>query len=348
MKKLIVGVALLVLVLPAVIAACGSTEIKVPAGAIAAVGSGVVTQEQFDQIWAQAQAQYKSQAGAPAFPAAGTAQYNQLRASIVNYLVQNQIIKDKAAELNVSVTDKAFQDRMKQIVTQVGGQKKLDKLLKEQNVTQVQLEQQLKAQMLQDAVQQKVYAGITVSQADIEKYFNNPANKAQFNVPESVDARHILVKTKAEADKVRALLEADNSDANWKKVAAQYSTDSGSKNNGGSLGNFPKGRMVKPFENAAFALPVGQISQPVKTQFGYHVIEVTKKTPGSKQTLAQAKATIEQQLKYQKQSTAWEDWLKKAMAAAGVAYAAGFNPATLTASPSPAASAPAASGSPSP
>ncbi len=167
-------------------------------------------------------------------------------------------------------------------------------------------------------------------------------------MPESIDARHILVKTKAEAEKVRALLQADNTDANWKKVAKQYSTDTGSKNNGGSLGNFPKGRMVKAFEDAAFALKVGQISQPVKTQFGYHVIEVTKKTQASKQTLAQAKATIEQQLKYQKQSTAWEDWLKKAIADAGVAYAAGFDPATLTASPSPAASAPAASGSPAP
>ncbi len=339
MKKLIVGVALLVLVVPALLAACGADEVKVPAGAIAAVGSGVVTQEQFDQIWKQAEAQYKSQANAPAFPKAGTAQYNQLKASIVNYLVQNQVIKDKASELKVTVTDKQLQDRMKQIVTQVGGQKKLDKLLKEQNVTQAQLEEQLKAQMLQDAVQQKVYAGITVSQADIEKYFNNPANKSQFNVPESVDARHILVKTKAEAEKVRALLEADNTDANWKKVAKQYSTDTGSKNNGGSLGNFPKGRMVKAFEDAAFALKVDQISQPVKTQFGYHIIEVTKKTPASKQTLDQAKATIEQQLKYQKQSTAWEDWLKKAMAAAGVAYAAGFDPALLTASPSPAASA---------
>ena len=339
MKKLIVGVALLVLVVPALLAACGADEVKVPAGAIAAVGSGVVTQEQFDQIWKQAEAQYKSQANAPPFPKAGTAQYNQLKASIVNYLVQNQVIKDKAGELKVTVTDKQLQDRMKQIVTQVGGQKKLDKLLKEQNVTQAQLEDQLKAQMLQDAVQQKVYAGITVSQADIEKYFNNPANKSQFNVPESVDARHILVKTKAEAEKVRALLEADNTDANWTKVAKQYSTDTGSKNNGGSLGNFPKGRMVKAFEDAAFALKVDQISQPVKTQFGYHIIEVTKKTPASKQTLDQAKATIEQQLKYQKQSTAWEDWLKKAMAAAGVAYAAGFDPALLSASPSPAASA---------
>jgi foldase protein PrsA len=243
------------------------------------------------------------------------------------------------------VTDKQFQDRMKQVIQQVGGQKKLDKLLKQQSVTQAQLEEQLKAQMLQDAVQQKVYAGIKVSQADIEKYFNNPANKSQFNVPESIDARHILVKTKAEADKVRALLEADNTDANWKKVAAQYSTDTGSKSNGGSLGNFPKGRMVKPFEDAAFALKVNEISQPVKSQFGYHVIEVTKKTPATKQTLEQAKTTIEQQLKYQKQSTAWESWLKEAMTAAGVAYAVGFDPATLTASPSAAAS-PSASASP--
>jgi parvulin-like peptidyl-prolyl isomerase len=339
MKKVIVGVALLVFVLPALLAACGGDEIKVPAGAIAAVGSGVVTQEQFDQIWAQAEAQYKSQEGSPPFPEAGTAQYKQLKASIVNYLVQNQVIADKAAEMKVTVTDKAFQERMKQIIQQVGGQKKLDKLLKEQNVTQPQLEQQLKAQMLQDAVQKKVYADIKVSDADVKKYFENPANEAQFNVPESIDARHVLVKTKAEADKVRALLEADNTDANWKKVAAEYSTDTGSKSNGGSLGNFPKGRMVKPFEEAAFALKINEISQPVKSQFGYHVIEVTKKTEGTTQTLEQAKTTIEQQLKYQKQSTAWEDWLKGAMAAVGIAYAPGFDPATLTTSPSPAASA---------
>jgi parvulin-like peptidyl-prolyl isomerase len=348
MKKLIVGVALLALVVPVLLlTACGADEKKVPAGAIAAVGSGVVTQEQFDQIWAQAEAQYKSQENAPAFPDEGTASYNQLKASIVNYLVQNQIIKDKAAEMKVTVTDKQFQERMKQIVQQVGGQKKLDKLLKEQSVTQPQLEEQLKSQMLQDAVQQKVYADIKVSEADLKKYFEDPANESQFNVPESVDARHILVKTKAEAEKVRALLEADGSDANWKKVAAEYSTDPGSKDSGGSLGNFPRGRMVKPFEEVAFAAKVGDISAPVKSQFGYHIIEVTKKTPGSTQTFEEAKATIEQQLKYQKQATAWENWLKQAIKAAGVVYALGFNPATLTASPSPAASGSPA-GSPAP
>ena len=138
MKKLIVGVVLLALVVPALLlSACGSQ--KVPAGAVASVGSGVVTQEQFDQIWKQAEAQYKSQQGAPPFPSPGTAQYKQLRASIVNYLVQNEVIKTKAAAMGVTVTDKQFQARMKQIVQQVGGQKKLDKLLTQQAVTQAQL-----------------------------------------------------------------------------------------------------------------------------------------------------------------------------------------------------------------
>ena len=135
---------------------------------------------------------------------------------------------------------------MKQIVQQVGGQKKLDKLLKEQAVTQPQLEEQLKAQMLQDAVQQKVYADIKVSEADLKKYFENPDNKSQFNVPESVDARHVLVKTKAEADEGprpargrqqrRELEEGRQGVLHRPGLQEQAAAD---------LGNFPKGRMVK-------------------------------------------------------------------------------------------------------
>ncbi len=337
MKKVIVTVVVLsLLAATLVFAACGGE--KVPAGAIAAVGNGVVTQEQFDQIWKQAEAQYKSQQGAPAFPKAGTAQYNQLKASIVNYLVQNEIITEKAAEMKVSVSDKELQDRMKQIVQQVGGQKKLDKLLKQQNVTITELQAQLKAQMLQDKLRQKVSDSVKVSEADVKAYFDDPKNKAQFVTAESIDARHILVKSKAEAEKVQKLLAADPSAANWKKVAAKYSTDPGSKNTGGSLGNFPKGRMVPEFEKVAFSIKAGTISAPVKSQFGWHVIEVTKKSPGATKTFAEAKSTIEQQLKFQKQSTAWEDWLKQAEKDAGIAYAAGFDPKPLTASPSPAAS----------
>jgi len=337
MKKFIVAAVMLAVLVPVfALAGCGGN--KVPEGAIAAVGDGVVTQAQFDQIIAQAEAQYKSQPGAPPFPKEGTPQYNQLKASIINYLVQNELIKEQAASMDVTVTDKEYQDRLAQIVQQVGGQKKLDALLKKQGVTAADLEEQLKSQMLQDKVRTKVGEEAKVSADDIKKFWDDPKNKAQFETPETVDVRHVLVKTKAEAEKVRKLLAADNSDANWAKVAKQYSTDPGSKNSGGMYAGTPQGRMAPEFDKVAFSIKPGTVSVPVKTQFGWHVIEVTKKTPGATKTFDEAKPMIEQQLKLQLQSTAWEDWLKTATKDAGIVYAAGFDPATLTAAPSPSGS----------
>jgi len=338
MKKVIVAAVLLGLLASAfVFAACGGNQ--VPAGAIASVGSATVTQEQFDQIWAQAKAQYASQQGAPPFPKEGTAQYEQLKASIVNYLVQNELIKQQAADMNVTVTATQLDERVKQITEQVGGQKKLDALLKKQNVTAEELRTQLEAQMLQEAVRTKVGQDAKVTPEQIKAYYDDPKNKAQFVVPDSVDARHVLVNTKAKAEKVQQLLAADNSDANWKKVAALYSIDPGSKDKGGSLGSFPKGRMVPEFDKVAFSIKPGTISVPVKSQFGWHVIEVTKKTPGSSKTFEEAKSMIEQSLKFQLQAKAWETWLAEAQKTADIMYASGFDPKTLTASPSPSGSA---------
>jgi len=337
MKKVIVAAVLLGLLASAfAFAACGGNQ--VPSGAIASVGDSSVTQEQFDQILAQAKAQYASQPGAPAFPKEGTAQYGQLKASIVNYLVQNALIKQKAADMGVTVTQKQLDDRLTQVTQQVGGQKKLDALLKKQGVTMDQLTTQLEAQMLQDAVRTKVGENAKVTPEQIKAYYNDPKNKQQFVVPDSVDARHVLVATKAEALKVQTLLAADPSDANWAKVAKKYSTDPGTKSKGGVLGNFPKGRMVAEFDKVAFSLKPGTISVPVKTQFGWHVIEVTKKSPGSSKTFEEAKAMIEQSLKFQLQGKAWETWLADAEKAAGIVYLDGFDPKSLTASPSPAPS----------
>ncbi len=347
MKKVILAAVLLGLLASALVfAACGGNN--VPAGAIASVGGATVTQQQFDQILAQAKAQYASQQGAPPFPKEGTAQYDQLKASIVNYLVQNEVIKQQAADMNVSVTQKQLDERIKQVTQQVGGQKKLDALLKKQGVTMEQLNTQLEAQMLQDAVRTKVGDNAKVTEEQIKAYYNDPKNKQQFVVPDSIEARHVLVKTKAEAEKVQKLLAADNSDANWNKVAKQYSIDPGSKDKGGSLGSFPKGRMVPEFEKVAFSIKPGTVSAPVKSQFGWHVIEVTKKTPGSSKTFEEAKPMIDQSLKSQLQAKAWETWLADAEKKADIKYASGFDPKTLTASPSPSGSAAPASPAPSP
>jgi parvulin-like peptidyl-prolyl isomerase len=334
MKRLVLAVALVMLLAVSLtVAACGGNE--VPAGAIAAVGDGVVTQEQFDELMAQAKAQYASQDGVE-FPEEGTPSYNQLVASLVNYLVQNELIAQKAEELDVTVSDKDLAERVTQVEESVGGEKKLTKLLKDYAMTMEQLEDQLRASMLSDSVKQKVYEDVKISDEKIQEYYDDPANEAQFKQPETRDARHVLVKTEAQAEEVQALLEADSSDKNWEKVAKEYSEDPGSKDSGGALGAVSKGQMVPEFEKATWKLDVDEVSVPVKSQFGWHVIQVTKVTPAKTQTFDEAKETIRQMLLYQEQATAWTDWLEQATEEADVVFAAGFDPDKLTAPASPA------------
>ena len=119
MKRLVTAAALFALLAVLLtVAACGGNE--VPAGAVAAVGDGVVTQEQFDQIMAQQQARYASAEGAPEFPKEGTPEYNQVVAVIVDYLVRGELIAQKAKELDISVSDKELTDQLAQVEQSIG------------------------------------------------------------------------------------------------------------------------------------------------------------------------------------------------------------------------------------
>ena len=109
-------------------------------------------------------------------------------------------------------------------------------------------------------------------------------------------ARHILVADPNTAKQVLAKLKAGGS---WDQLAKQYSTDPSSKDKGGDLGYFGRGQMVPQFQDAAFNAKVGQIVGPVKSPFGYHVIQVTDKKPPQKATLASTHDQIKQQLTQQ-------------------------------------------------
>ena len=110
---------------------------------------------------------------------------------------------------------------------------------------------------------------------------------------EEVHARHILVDNEAEAKKIAARLKAGE---DFAKVAAETSKDPGSKAEGGDLGWFTKERMVPDFATAAFALKPGQVSEPVKTQFGWHVIKVEEKRMKPQPTFEELKEQIDQHL----------------------------------------------------
>ncbi len=330
MKRHVLALALVALV-PLLVIGCGN---KLPKGAVAVVYGQPITQAQFDQWVTSIKLQYTAQK--TAFPAVDTADYNKLKAEIVNYLVTSQIVIKKAADMKITATDAEIADRMKQQETQAGGPKKLDALLKKQGMTRDQLNQQFKIQILGQKIQAEVLKSVTVTDKQVQDYYNAPENQKMFLRPVTRDVRHVLVKTKAEALKVRALLVADNTDANWKTVAAKYSTDPGSKTNGGAYPGTQQGRMLPAFDKFTFSTKVGVISPPVQTKDGWHVIEVTAINPAGVAPFAQVKQYIQQTLQAAAQSTALKNWLDQAKKDAKIIYAAGYNPDQLTASPTPA------------
>ena len=342
MKKLALVALVLALGL-AVLAAAGCGG-KIPKGAIATVGGVPITQAQFDQYINQAKEQAK-QPSQPPFPSPGTDAYKRYAAEIVNYLVTQQIVLNEASKLNVKVTDQEIQQRLQQLATQYGGTQKMYDAAKQAGLAPDQLKTYIKNSLLGQKVYDQVIKSATPTDKQMQDYY--ATNKAQFDQPATRTVRHILVKTKAEALKVRALLVAKNTDANWNAVAKKYSTDPGTKDKGGTLGPIKPGQMVKPFDKAAFSLKVGVVSQPVKSQFGWHIIEVTSLNPAKASTYASAKPTIQRTLASQIQQTTWTTWLDKARKDASIKYAVGYNPDQLTAAPkvsaSPAAAAPSAS-----
>jgi peptidyl-prolyl cis-trans isomerase D len=143
---------------------------------------------------------------------------------------------------------------------------------------------------------------VVVPPTDIQRYYND--NIEQYTTPEQVRASHILLETagKNDADvKKRAeeILEQVKSGADFAALAKKVSEDKGSAANGGDLDFFGRGRMVPEFEQAAFAMQPGQISDLVKSQFGYHIIKLVEKRAGSTRPLDEVRAQIQQQLSMQ-------------------------------------------------
>jgi len=146
-----------------------------------------------------------------------------------------------------------------------------------------------------------------VSPADVQRYYED--NEQQFSTPEQVRASHILLKTegkedpavKKQAEEILAKVKAPNAD--FAKLANQYTEEEAGKTRGGDLDFFGRGQMAKEFEDAAFALQPGQISEVVKSPFGYHIIKVTDRKPAVTQPLDTVRVQIEEQIKNDRAQT---------------------------------------------
>lgn len=141
-----------------------------------------------------------------------------------------------------------------------------------------------------------IMTGVDVTEEEIQKYYED--NSQMFKSDATVSAKHILVDDLEQMKEIK--VEITNG-MSFEEAAQKYSKCP-SASQGGSLGNFTRGRMVPEFEDAAFALQVGEISEPVKTQFGYHLIQIDEKNPEGVKSLEESKQMILKNLLNQKQN----------------------------------------------
>lgn len=202
------------------------------------------------------------------FYGAMLASRQNLKNSIVQMMVQDKLIADDMKANKLEVSDKEVNESFLNSVKQFGGQEQFDKMLDDYNMDVEKFKETVKKDLMYQKHKEWFEKEHPVTEEEIKEYYED--NKDQFA---KRDASHILVADEKTAKEVKEKL--DNGE-DFAKLAKEYSTDTANAANGGNLGTFSKGQMVKEFEDAAFALKEGEISEPIKTQFGYHIIKLNK------------------------------------------------------------------------
>jgi parvulin-like peptidyl-prolyl isomerase len=322
----------------ALAAGCGgSTTASLGSDDIAVVGSESITKEQFQELMARAKKSYDTQKRQ--FPKPGSTEYEQLKGQAITFLIQQAEVEEQAGSMGIDISDDKVDKEIARYKKQFygGSDERYEKAVKQQGLTDEQAREAIRQQLVSQALFKKVTGDVKISDADIQEYYSS--HKTQYVQPESRDVRHILVPKKELADSLYQQLKGG---ANFAQLAKRYSKDPGSAANGGKL-TVTKGQTVPEFDKTAFSLKKGELSQPVKTQYGYHIIQALSAIKASTTTsLSKVRASIKQQLEQQKKNekiTKWLEDTKKDYCGGKIKYQVGYQPnpdpcATLTSSTS--------------
>lgn len=230
--------------------------------------------------------------------------YNELVAlggtSTLDNMITMKLIDQAAADANVTITDEDVNAEIESLKTQFGGEEALNSALAQSGMT---LDDLKKNTEIQVKIRKILEPQTKVTDEDISTYYEE--NKDTFATPEQVRASHILVETKEEADAIKKELDEG---ADFSTLAKEKSTDS-SAANGGDLGFFGKGDMVEEFEKAAFSMEINEISEPIKSDYGYHIIMKTDYKEATDPTLEDKKEEIRKLLVDQQVSELSSTWL---------------------------------------
>ncbi|WP_052747152.1 peptidylprolyl isomerase [Clostridium tetani] len=201
----------------------------------------------------------------------------QFKSQVLEQMIQEEIVFEKSEELKVdnAKVEKEVDKNLKNFMDQgfQGNKDKYKEDLKKMGTTEESIKRFFKAQVITEEVSKQVVKDVKVDDNTAKKHYEESKYTFTVNKP-TFHAQHVLVKTEEEAKKVKARLDKGE---DIKKIAKELSIDPSAKENSGDLGKAPYSSMVKPFADAIVKLNKGEISQPVKSQFGYHVIKLIDK-----------------------------------------------------------------------
>jgi peptidyl-prolyl cis-trans isomerase C len=222
---------------------------------------------------------------------------------ILDTLIDRELLLQQAKALKMTVPSQQVDAQMQLLVQRFPSQEAFEQALTAQNFTLDTVKKDVEGQLLrQQLVKKEVLDKVQVSARDVQSYYDK--NKDKYVEGEQVHARHILVRVQQDASPAEDAKLKGKADEALKRAKAgedfaalaKELSDDGSKENGGDLGFFPRGRMVEAFEEAAFSLHAGQMSELVRTQFGYHIIKVEERKAGRALPYNEAQEQVKEDL----------------------------------------------------
>lgn len=290
---------------------------------------GTITEAEFDCALRQTAAR----SGLQQVPKPGEAQYEDLRQAAIGDLLDTTWIRGEAADQGITISQRQADAELDQIVTQNfrcpnDGDPfecpEFNRFLEQSSFSRDDVLRRVELQVLSTDLQQKITEAVgPVPREDIGEYYESA--EEQFTLPATRDVRLVLNRNAADVEQAKAELEQDSSDASWRRVAKELSTDPTSKDNGGLRPGLTEGLLEEPLNSEIFAAAKGEIVGPVETPLGSYVFEVIETMPERTQELEEVQAQIRSQLAQQGQQTAFSQfvddyggkWLSRTVCASG-------------------------------
>ena len=226
---------------------------------------------------------------------------DQYGAAVLDTLITNKIVELEAEKQNIMVTDEDIQAEYDELVESYGGEDAIKAVYEANGLTEAAVKKNIRTYQLTKNV---IAASLDITDEEIEQYFED--NKDLYGQEEQVVASHILLEDEETAKEVLAKVKAGE---DFAELAKEYSTDTATKEDGGDLGYISRNEMDEAFEEAAFALEKGAVSEIIETDDGYHIIKVTNKVPAEEAVFNEVKEEAYADLLESRVSEEYATWV---------------------------------------